>query len=85
MTKEEKQMRDFISAEIMNRDFGQEQLDKLAEVLYPHDGTNESIHNATRKFSTDIITWAGKKQKQEADKTPKLMTDAEIEELAALM
>lgn len=85
MTKEEKQMRDFISAEIMNRDFGQEQLDKLAEVLYPHDGTNESIHNATRKFSTDIITWVSKKEKQQRDKTPKPMTDAEIEELAALM
>ena len=80
-----KQMRDFISAEILNRDFEPEQLDKLAEVLYPHDGTNESIHNATRKFSTDIITWASKKEQLQRDKTPKPMTDAEIEELAALM
>lgn len=85
MTKEEKQIRDFISAEIKNRDFEQEQLDKLAEVLYPHDGTNESIHNATRKFSTDIITWVSKQEKQQRDKTPKPMTDTEIEELAALM
>lgn len=85
MTKEEKQMRDFISAEILNREFEQEQLDKLAEVLYPHDGTNESIHNASRQFSTDIITWAAKKEKQQRDKTPKPMTDAEIEELAAMM
>lgn len=85
MTKEMKQMRDFISAEIMKRDFEQEQLDKLAEVLYPYDGTNDSVLAATRKFSTDIITWASKKEQQQRDKTPKPMSDEEIEALAALM
>lgn len=85
MTKEEKQMRDFISEEMMNRDFDQNQLNKLAEVLYPHDGSDEGVRAATRKFSTDIIAWVGKKEKQEADKKPKPMSDDEIEALAAIL
>ena len=85
MTKEEKQMRDFISAEMMNRDFDQDQLSKLTAVLYPHDGSDEGVRAATRKFSTDIIAWVSKREKQESDKKPKPMTDAEIEALAAIM
>lgn len=83
MTKTEEQMRDFISAEIKNRDFEQEQLDKLAEVLYPHDGSDESVRSATRQFGSDMIKWESNEQMDR--KTPKPMTDAEIEALAAMM
>ncbi len=85
MTKEEKQMRDFLSAEMINRDFSQEQLDKVAEVMYPHDGTNESVRSATRQFGSDMIKWAKKQNDKKERETPKPMTDAEIEALAAMM
>ena len=85
MTAEEKKMRDFLSAEITNRDFTQEQLDKVAEVLYPHDGTNESVRSATRQFGSDMIKWAKKQNDEQEQKHPKPMSDEEIVALAAMM
>lgn len=85
MNKEMEQMRDFLSAEIKKREFEQEQLDKLAEVLYPHDGTNESVLAATRKFSLDMMGWFEKSNEKKERKAPKPLTDAEIEELAAML
>lgn len=85
MNKEMEQMRDFLSAEIKKREFEQEQLDKLAEVLYPHDGSNESVLAATRKFSLDMMGWVEKSNEKKERKAPKPLTDAEIEELAAML
>ena len=86
MTKQEKKMRDFISAEITNRELNQEQLDKLAEVLYPHDGTNEGILHATRQFSIDIMGWVNQKEAKKQKDAPIVpMSENEIEALAAMM
>lgn len=85
MTQEEKKMRDFLCAEIKNRDFGQDDLDRLSAVLYPHDGTEESVRSAARKFGSDMFKWAKKQHDEKERKTPKPLTDAEIEELAALL
>lgn len=85
MNKEMEQMRDFLSAEIKKRDLQQEQLDKLAEVLYPHDGSNESVLAATRKFSLDMMGWAEKSIEQQERKHPKPMSEDEIAALAAIM
>lgn len=85
MTAEEKKMRDFLSAEMINREFTQEQLDKVAEVLYPHDGTNESVRCATRQFGSDMIKWAKKEHDEQEQMHPKPMTEAEIVALAAIM
>lgn len=85
MNKEMEQMRDFLSAEIKKREFEKEQLDMLAEVLYPHDGTNESVLAATRKFSLDMMGWVKKTNEKNERKAPNLLTEAEIEELAAML
>ena len=85
MTAEEKKMRDFLSAEMINRDFTQEQLDKVAEVLYPHDGSDESVRCATRQFGSDMIKWAKKLNDEKERKTPKPMSEEEIVALAAIM
>ncbi len=85
MTSEEKKMRDFLSAEMINRDFTQEQLDKVAEVMYPHDGSDESVRSATRQLGSDMIKWTKKLNDEEERKTPKPMSDEEIEALAAIM
>ena len=85
MTAEEIKMRDFLSAEMINREFTQEQLDKVAEVLYPHDGTNESVRCATRQFGNDMIKWAKEVNDEQERKHPKPMTEDEIVALAAIM
>ena len=85
MTTEEKKMRDFISAEIMNRELSQEQLDKVAAVLYPHDGTDESVRRASREFGNDMIRWAKKLNDEQEREHPKPMTEDEIAALAAIM
>lgn len=85
MTAEEKKMRDFISAEIKSREMEQADLDRLSAVLYPNDGSEESVRSAARKFGSDMIRWAKNELDEEEQKHPKPMTDAEIEELAANM
>ena len=85
MTQEEKKMRDFLSAEMINREFTQEQLDTVAEVLYPHDGSEESVRSAARKFGSDMIKWAKKQHDEQERKHPKPMTEDEIVALAAIM
>ena len=86
MNKDEKLMRDFIAAELKNRELGQADLDRLAEVLYPHDGTNEGVLAATRKFTADVMAWGKKKQEQEKKQAPvEPMSDDEIEALAAML
>ena len=85
MTQEEKKMRDFLSAEMINREFTQEQLDKVAEVLYPHDGSEESVRSAARKFGSDMFSWAKKQHDEQEQKHPKPMSESEIEALAAMM
>ncbi len=85
MTSEEKKMRDFLSAEMINRDFTQEQLDKVAEVMYPHDGSDESVRSATRQLGSEMIKGTKKLNDEEERKTPKPMSDEEIEALAAIM
>ena len=85
MTAEEKRMRDFISAEIMNREMQQADLDRLSAVLYPHDGTNESVRSAARQLGFDMIKWAKKQNDEQEQKHPKPMSDEEIVALAAMM
>ena len=85
MTAEEKRMRDFISAEIMNREMQQADLDRLSSVLYPHDGTNESVRSAARQLGFDMIKWAKKQNDEQERKHPKPMSDEEIVALAAMM
>ena len=85
MTAEEKRMRDFISAEIMNREMQQADLDRLSVVLYPHDGTNESVRSAARQLGFDMIKWAKKQNDELEQKHPKPMSDEEIVALAAMM
>ncbi len=85
MTAEEKRMRDFISAEIMNREMQQADLDRLSAVLYPHDGTNESVRSAARQLGFDMIKWAKKQNDEQERKHPKPMSDEEIVALAAMM
>lgn len=85
MTAEEKKMRDFISAEIKNREMEQDDLDRLSAVLYPHDGTEESVRSAARKFGSDMIKWAKKQHDEQEQKHPKPMTEDEIVALAAIM
>lgn len=85
MTAEEKKMRDFLCAEIKSRDFEQDDLDRLSAVLYPHDGSEESVRNAARKFGSDMIKWAKKLNDEEERKTPTPMTEDEIVALAAIM
>lgn len=85
MTKEEKQMRDFLAAEIKNRDLEQADLDSLTTVLYPNDGSDESVRRAAREFGSDMIKWAKKLNDKKERETPKPMTDEEIEALAAIM
>ena len=85
MTAEEKRMRDFISAEIMNREMQQADLDRLSAVLYPHDGTNESVRSAARQLGFDMIKWAKKQNDEQERKHPKPMSDEEIVALAAMV
>ena len=85
MTAEEKRMRDFISAEIMNREMQQADLDRLSAVLYPHDGTNESVRSAARQLGFDMIKWAKKQNDEQERKHPKPMSDEEIVALSAMM
>ena len=85
MTAEEKRMRDFISAEIMNREMQQADLDRLSAVLYPHDGTNESVRSAARQLGFDMIKWVKKQNDEQERKHPKPMSDEEIVALAAMM
>ena len=85
MTAEEKRMRDFISAEIMNREMQQADLDRLSAVLYPHDGTNESVRSAAHQLGFDMIKWAKKQNDEQERKHPKPMSDEEIVALAAMM
>lgn len=85
MTADEKKMRDFISAEIMNREMEQADLDRLSAVLYPHDGTNESVRSAARQLGFDMIKWAKKQNDEQERKHPKPMSDEEIVALAAMM
>lgn len=85
MTAEEKKMRDFLCAEMINRDLTQEQLDKVAAVMYPNDGTNDSVRNASRQLGIDMIRWAKKEHDEEERKHPKPMTDAEIDAIAAIL
>lgn len=85
MTAEEKRMRNFISAEIMNREMQQADLDRLSAVLYPHDGTNESVRSAARQLGFDMIKWAKKQNDEQERKHPKPMSDEEIVALAAMM
>ena len=85
MTAEEKKMRDFISAEIKNREMEQADLDRLSAVLYPHDGSEESVRSAARKFGSDMFRWAKKQHDEQERKHPKPMTEDEIVALAAIM
>lgn len=85
MTAEEKKMRDFLCAEIKNREMEQADLDRLTAVLYPHDGSEESVRSAARKFGSDMFRWAKKQHDEKERKAPKPLTEAEIEELAALL
>ena len=83
MTQDEKKTRDFLSAEMINREFTQEQLDKVAEALYPHDGSEDSVRCASRQFASDMIKWVKKQNDEKEQKAPKSMTDEEIDALAA--
>ena len=85
MTAEEKRMRDFFSAEIMNREMQQADLDRLSAVLYPHDGTNESVRSAARQLGFDMIKWAKKQNDEQERNNPKPMSEEEIVALAAMM
>ncbi|MBR0117062.1 MAG: hypothetical protein IJM04_07230 [Prevotella sp.] len=85
MTAEEKKMRDFLRAEMNNREFTLEQLDRVAAVLYPHDGSDESVRRASRQFGNDMIKWAKEVNDEQERKHPKPMTEDEIVALAAIM
>lgn len=85
MTQEEKKMRDFLCAEIKNREMEQADLDRLSAVLYPHDGTEDSVRCAARKFGSDMFKWAKKEHDEQEQKHPKPMTEDEIVALAAIM
>ncbi len=85
MTEKEKKTRDFIVTQLKKREMTETELDKLTEVLYPHDGSNKGMVEASRQFSKDFGDWQQAPQTTEKDTPVTPMSDAEIEALAAII
>lgn len=87
MTKETiKQMQGFLSQKVAKSELTEEQVDKLTDIMFPHDGSSQQMLSAMRQQENEFTAWVASSNASKKDKREvKPMTDAEIEALAALI
>ncbi len=86
MTKETmKQMQAFLAQKVAKGEFTEEQIDRLTDIVYPHDGSSQQMLSAMRQQESEFTAWVASSNASNHDKREvKPMTDSEIEALAAI-
>ena len=89
MTKEDlEKMQAFLAQKIAKGEFCEEQIYKLTDVLYPHDGTPQAMLAAVRQQESEFAAWQAnpnpQPEKKDNHHEVKPMSDAEIDAIAAM-
>ena len=80
-----KQMQAFLSQKVAKGEFTEEQLDKLTDIVYAHDGSTQGMLSAMRQQESEFTAWVASSNASKNDKREvKPMSDEEIEALAEI-
>ena len=78
-----KQLQAFLMEKLAKCELSEEQIDKLSDIAYPHDGTVESMTAAARRMTADFTAYT-MKDAAPAPQKPKTMSEEEIINLAMM-